>query len=207
MAREQRAAHRSGPVPTSASAGGFEQSGSVSVLPLLRFEYAMRLKRLFPRGGRLLALGPVEPDLLELLEDAEGPAIVDGRSLDVRLDGAASGLAEATVSDLERAAADLRDRVAPGAPVVIAVAGPRHLRALSAAAGEADARRVCGGSVAWRRRFGLGTLMPAAPMTWPSRFPQAFALLVMADRLVRGWPGFRSRGSSVVLEGHLRDSG
>jgi hypothetical protein len=194
-------------------AGGapaFEPEGQapVFVKALLRFDYAMCLKRIFPHGGRLLALGPVDSELQDLLEDAEGPVISSEPRSGLPFDGAASDLAEATTSDLERSAAELRAHLAPGAPVVAAVAG-RGRRgpsagAMSAVAGEADARRIFGEAVAWRRHFGLGALLPVTPVFWPARFPQAFALLAVADRVVRGWPVVGSRGACIVLEGNIR---
>ncbi len=186
-----------------------EPEAPVFVDALLRFDYAMCLKRIFPRGGRLLALGPVDSELQELLEDAEGPAISTEPRGGLPFDGAASGLAEATIADLERSAAELRGHLAPGAPVVAAVGGRGRRRpsagATAGVAGEADARRILGETVAWHRRFGLGALLPVTPVSWPARFPQAFALLAVADRLVRGWPVVGSRGACIVLEGHVRD--
>jgi hypothetical protein len=186
-----------------------EVQAPVFVAALLRFDYAMCLKRIFPRGGRLLALGPVDSELQDLLEDAEGPAISSEPRGGPPFDGAASGLAEATTAELERGAAELCGLLAPGAPVVAAVAGRGRRRpsagAASAVAGEEDARRILGEAVAWRKRFGLGALLPVTPVSWPARFPQAFALLAVADRLVRGWPVVGSRGACIVLEGNIRE--
>lgn len=71
--------------------------------------------------------------------------------------------------------------------------------------GPAELREALGPAFAWRDAFALGVLTPGPPQAgWIARHPLAFGALAAVERVVRRWPGLRSLGDHVVVEGIRR---
>jgi len=159
------------------------------------FDYVLRARArvLFPAGARVL--------------ESEGEEGVWQAAL----------WQPSTTDGLAERAAHLRERLAPGAPVLVALPGPYPLPALLARSlkgsggwrAEAprlrEARAALGGGWEWRGAFALGALLPGRDQAaWAAAHPGAFGLLAMAEELVRRWPILRALGERNVLEGVRR---
>jgi hypothetical protein len=155
----------------------------------------VRVLVLDPDGARLeaarseaLGLGSAPPLRFEL---GGAEAL---RAVARLFDGAYSGpgaLAGAAWAELAPALGQL---LRSGAPVVLALARPA-----------AGLRGLLGRDFRWERRFALGILVRTRlGGAWAARNPQAFALLAMLERIVRGWLLLRALGEHVVWEGVRR---
>jgi hypothetical protein len=66
-------------------------------------------------------------------------------------------------------------------------------------------RRELGPEFEWSAGAALGVLLPGPEhAAWAARHPQAFALLAMAEGMLRGWPLLRALGDHNLLEGRRR---
>ncbi len=118
-------------------------------------------------------------------------------------DGAFSGLGALERSDLPALGRALSAALRTDAPVLLSVAAPRPAVARYGAR-EIDERSL-GPDFAWSGGFGLGIVVPGEPRDgWPTRRPQAFAVLAAMEGLVRAWPVLRDLGDHLVLEGTRR---
>lgn len=148
-----------------------------------------------------------------------------------RFDGAYSNFGALNCCDLGAVGCALAGALSPGSPVVISVMAeeslPRWVRGLwkggSKTSRGAGVRRVAGVAVPiatpspgdvrsalgpefdWQRGFALGVLLPGPEFgNWPSRHPQLFGWLAIAERGIRGWPLLRNWGDHNVLLGARR---
>jgi len=195
---------------------------------LFRYVFEERLAALFPRGSCVLDLGgEVGPHGLFLnargVRVEGGSTAVGGRS---GWDGAFFGLGAPAHRVLD-SAAELQDRLRPGAAVLLSLPGPlvrdplprtlpgRDVRPASSPRppGEGsvrlprarDVRRSLGPAFRWRGGFALGVVVrsPRQP-DWAERHPEGFGLLAAVEKLARRWPLFRALGIHVVMEGVRR---
>jgi len=118
-------------------------------------------------------------------------------------DGVFSGLGALERGDLPALGKALAAALREDAPVLLSVAAPRP--AVARYGARAVDQGQFGPDFAWSRGFGLGIVVPGEPRGgWPSRRPQAFALLAALESLVREWPVLRDLGDHLVLEGARR---
>jgi len=145
---------------------------------LYRHALDERARRLFPAGGRVLAL-PQAPGEAGPFDAAYGrPGALDG-------------------ADLEAVGRALAAVLRPGAPVLICIGARRP--------GLREARARLGPGFSWSASFGLGLLLPGeAREEWTRRHPQAFGILAAAESVVRRWPVLRALGEYVAMEGSRR---
>ena len=115
----------------------------------------------------------------------------DAAKLGGEFDGAYASPGALVRADLSLLGRALLLRLRPQAPVLLCLAG-LSLR---------DIRERIGSGFLWCDAFALGVLLPGpSHAAWAVRNPQAFALLAVAERLARRWPGLRSRGRYLVVE-------
>ena len=146
-------------------------------------------------------------------------------------DGAYSNFGALNCCDLPALGSALAGALRPAAPVVLSVMAdeslPKRVRRWwkrgSKVPGSSTERRVAGilvpiatpptsevrGALGpefdWHGGFALGVLMPGPEFgNWPSRHPQLFGLLAIAERVVRNWPLLRNWGDHNVLLGARR---
>jgi hypothetical protein len=153
----------------------------------------MRARALFPEGARVLES-----------EDEDGP-------------GQAALWQPRTTIALRERASRLRERLTPGAPVLVALPGSYPLPAMIARALQGtggwqpggarlrEMRGALGEGWEWREAFALGALLPGPDRgEWAEAHPGAFGLLAIAEELTRRWPIVRALGETTVLEGVRR---
>jgi hypothetical protein len=196
----------------------------------LRYVVQERLRRLFPRGARVLDLGRGTGDdalfLASLGVDVHAMGGVDDRgSVEGSFDGAFSTLGPEGGAALPAVGRALASRLRPGAPVAFCVIGPRPIprlvhealtghpapspeegmagRRLAAhGLSSRDLREGLGPGFSWRSCTALGVLVPApVHEDWARGNPMAYGLLAAAERLVRDWPVVRECGAHLLLEG------
>lgn len=145
-------------------------------------------------------------------------------------DGAYSNFGALNCADRPAVGRALSRALRPGAPVVFVLVGahplPATLRhALTARddlrprreptvggrpvdatyPGLAALRTSFGPGLTWTHASALGVLVPPPDAAgWVSAHPQAYGLLALLERAVRGWPLLRALGDHVVLEGVRR---
>ncbi len=150
-------------------------------------------------------------------------------SLGAGFDGAYSDFGALNCTALGTVGEGLARALRPGAPVLLSVIGPWPLPALVGRALFASGpfrrpvpdvegvpvpvrhltpgalRQALGPAFAWTDAWAQGVLVPG-PMheRWVRRHPQAFGVLASLERAVRRWPGLRSLGDHVVVEGYRR---
>ena len=164
-----------------------------AVRRLFDHELRARLRELAPDGARVLSS-----------EDDEGP-------------GQAALWQPGTTSGVGERAARLRERLLPGAPVLVVLPGPHPLPAMLAralrgtgdrrggGAGLRDMRAALGPGWEWRGAFALGALLPGPDDDeWAAAHPGAFGVLAIVEALTRRWPVVRGLGEILVLEGVRR---
>lgn len=129
-------------------------------------------------------------------------------------DGVYAGFGALSGADLGEVGRGLGEALSPGARVVVSLTGPCPLPALVRRAltgqGESlrrgvalgEARGQLGRAIRWSGAFALGVLIPGVEQeAWVRSNPQAFGFLAALEGVVRRWPGLRSLGQHVVLEG------
>lgn len=145
-------------------------------------------------------------------------------------DGAYSDFGALNCADLQAAGRALARALRPGAPLVLSLMGaqplPLLLERLLTGRGEPRGgrdprvggiavltdypsrgrlKRAFGPEFAWSSGFALGAVLPGPEHSgWATRHPQAFALLAVAESVVRHWPILRSLGDHNVIEGRRR---
>jgi SAM-dependent methyltransferase len=118
-------------------------------------------------------------------------------------DGAFSGLGALQRDELPALGRALAAALRADAPVLLCVGAPRPAAARYDARARDQSR--LGPEFGWSGGFGLGIVVPARPRErWPSRHPQAFAMLAAVEGVVREWPVVRDLGDHLVLEGARR---
>ena len=157
---------------------------------------------------------------------AQGP-IEELAGADGCWDGACSNFGALNCADRAAVGRRLASLLRPGAPVLLCIMGrhplPETMLRASRMRGErrhdGEARvggvavdvsypsahevaEAFGPAFDWTRRFALGVCLPGpGQRRWVEDHPQAFGLLAMAERVVRGLPGLRALGDHFVLEG------
>jgi hypothetical protein len=173
-------------------------------LPLFRYAFQERLRVMLAPPCRVLELGVAGEDAFALRGsgmEVEVRAPGDLMGLGPRFDGACSGPGVLDGADLPRAGAELAQALRPGAPVLLGLWNRRPHD--PSGLGPTEVAERLGPAFSWRPSFGFGVLLPrGAP--WIGRHPQAFGLLAALERVIRTWPGMRTRGEIVVLEGKRR---
>jgi hypothetical protein len=173
---------------------------------LFRYLLDERRRALFPRGARVLEIGPAGGAVGETFDGAwAGPGALDG-------------------AEPRRLAGWLAVVLRPGAPLLLCVRNPRPLPALlrcaltgagdwrsrsAARASDGAAppsprqlREAFGPAFSWRGGFALGLFLPAPEESgWAAESPQLFGLLAAAEGLLRRRPVFRGLGAFAALEG------
>jgi SAM-dependent methyltransferase len=167
-----------------------------------------------------------ERGLAHAIRLAHGP-VEDAGGFEPHWDGACSNFGVLNCADVSAVGRRLARLLRRGAPVVFSVMGRSPLpatvyRALRGggarrADGEvpvggvpvpvrypriADLCEALGAAFRWERFLGLGVCVPdPGRRAWVEAHPQAFGMLAMAERLVRGFPVLRTLGDHVVIEG------
>lgn len=147
-------------------------------------------------------------------------------------DGAYSALGALDGGRLRATGNALAAMLRPGARVLVSLPGPWPLPAVTrrvltgvgearrpwssrvtgvaAAPGcptAAEARRALGPSLEWTGSSALGVVLPAPGQAgWAADHPQTFGLLAALEGILRHWPGLRTLGDHVVLEGRVERS-
>jgi SAM-dependent methyltransferase len=150
-------------------------------------------------------------------------------SLGDGFDGAYSDFGALNCAALGTVGEGLARALRPGAPVLLSVVAPWPLPALVGRALFASGpfrrpvpdvagvpvpvrhltpralREALGPAFAWTDAWALGVLVPG-PMheRFIARHPQTFGMLAALERFLRRWPGLRSLGDHVVVEGYRR---
>ena len=144
-------------------------------------------------------------------------------ALGTGFDGAYSNFGALNCADLRATGRALARALRPGAPLLLSVMGPHPLplllRQLVTGRGErapqvagipvethypspGRLRRAFGPEFDWSGGFALGVLLPGPEQAaWPTRHPQSFGLLAIAESLVRSWPLLRGLGDHNVMQG------
>jgi hypothetical protein len=173
-------------------------------LPLFRYAFQERLRAALAPPCRVLELGEGGEGAFALRGlgmEVEVRAPGDLRALGPRFDGACAGPGVLKGVDLPRAGADLAQALRPGALVLLGL--PSHRPSDPQGLAPAEVAGQLGPAFSWRCSFGFGLLLPREA-AWMGRHPQAFGLLATLERIIRSWPGLRTRGEIVVLEGTRR---